>query len=76
MTVQDHSYIEYKAFLLCGRICVIRLLHLQSDTELWAIKTAKSDVWPQNECCTAGVAGRAAFVPSQNFPSEVRVVNH
>ena len=75
MTVQDHSYIEYKAFLLCGRICVIRLLHLQSDTELWAIKTAKSDVWPRNECCTAGIAGGAAFVPNQNFPSEVRVVN-
>ncbi len=30
----DHSdYNEYKAFLLCGRSCVVRLLHLQSDTD-------------------------------------------
>ena len=26
-----NGYIEYKAVLLCGRCCVVKLLHLQSD---------------------------------------------
>ncbi len=27
----SNGYNEYKAVLLCGRCCVVKLLHLQSD---------------------------------------------
>ncbi len=41
-----NGYIEYKAFLLCGRSCVVKLLHLQSinwSDRLGQSKTAYSN---------------------------------